>query len=106
MMPSPIPSTTRFFLVSVILTNTAVSQVCSDARRYIPDSKWLVGEGPMDAILADLDGDGELDLAAVVSDRSEVVVRLGLGDGTFGIQKKYTVDAFPFSLACGCEQRW
>jgi hypothetical protein len=50
--------------------------------------------------LADLNGDGKLDLV-VVSDQSNqtVSVLLGNGDGTFQPQVRYAVGSFPYGLA-------
>ncbi len=43
-----------------------------------------VGTAPVDVSLADLNGDGRLDLAVADGSASRVVIRLGTGEGAFG----------------------
>jgi hypothetical protein len=59
-------------------------------------------QGPLGAaVLADFNGDGILDVAAVNPVTNTVSVFLGNGDGTFQAPLNFTVDASPRALAVG-----
>ncbi len=60
-----------------------------------------VGRLPNRSTLADLDGDGDLDIATVSSSREVVAVQLGAGDGTFAASAEYAVTGSPRPLANG-----
>jgi hypothetical protein len=70
---------------------------------FIPSSTALnpitVGSTPVSVVVADVNGEGNLDL--VVSNKSSktVSVLLGNGDGTFGPQKTYAVGTAPYGVA-------
>ncbi|HZL72593.1 MAG TPA: FG-GAP-like repeat-containing protein, partial [Planctomycetota bacterium] len=63
------------------------------------------GTGPVDIELADLDGDGDLDVAVAHYDADptsdHLIIRLGNGDGTFGEARGYAGGAYTFELALG-----
>jgi len=65
---------------------------------FAPDSVYPAGDGPRSVFAADLDGDGDLDLAAVSGDPGEVFVLLNNGDGTFTNDSVYFVFWDPFSI--------
>jgi hypothetical protein len=59
-----------------------------------------VDASPQSVALADLNGDGKLDLVVVSLDSNQTVsVFLGNGDGTFQPQVRYAVGSFPDGLA-------
>ena len=62
------------------------------------------GNGCQDIELADLDGDGDLDAAAVFDmfgQLAPMIVRMGNGDGSFGEARSYAGPRSPFNLALG-----
>jgi hypothetical protein len=59
------------------------------------------GTRPRCVIMADLNGDARLDLAAANENTHRVSVFLGLGDGTVGNVTNYPVGMSPFSVAAG-----
>ncbi|MGR3278684.1 FG-GAP-like repeat-containing protein [Acaryochloris marina NIES-2412] len=53
-----------------------------------PDPSYIVDENPQDVELADLNGDGQLDLITANTDGRSISLRLGNADGTFqGLQE-------------------
>jgi hypothetical protein len=66
------------------------------ARRDPNVSPWW---GAYSVIVADLNGDGNLDLAVTNFSGSNVGVLLGKGDGTFSAPKTYHVGEGPFTIA-------
>jgi len=56
---------------------------------------------PADVDIADVDGDGSLDLVAACSQAQLVALHLGNGDGTFGHDRRYTTGAEPRAIALG-----
>ena len=59
---------------------------------------YSVGDGPGSVVLAELDGDGDLDLAAANRLSNTVAVRLNQGDGTFGVESTHAVGTTPSSV--------
>ncbi len=51
--------------------------------------------------IADLDGDGDLDIASADGSSDQVWVFSNAGDGTFGTQVAYSVGGYPFGVAIG-----
>lgn len=62
---------------------------------------YSVGSAAYSAALADLDGDGILDMAVANLGSSTVSVRLGVGDGTFGPESTIPGGPGPVSIAAG-----
>ncbi len=56
---------------------------------------YPTGEGPVDIIAVDLNGDGNLDLVTANYTEWNVSVLLGLGDGTFGPTQNYPAGPSP-----------
>src|SRR5439155_1298688 len=85
--------------VSVLLGN-------GDGTFQAPRS-FAVGSSPLSAAVADINGDGRLDLAVAnygnpsVGDLGNVVVLLGNGDGTFQPALPFTVGTNPESVVVG-----
>jgi hypothetical protein len=61
-------------------------------------STFSVGDSPFDVVIADFDGDGNLDVATANNSNS-VSVLLGNGDGTFQSAKNYPGENSPCSVA-------
>lgn len=56
------------------------------------------GKGPVSAVVADLDGDGQLDLAVANRDSNDVSVLIGRGDGRFAAPVSYATGLAPRSI--------
>ena len=56
------------------------------------------GYGPSEVVVADLNGDGKLDLAVVNDDGGRVTIQFGNGDGTFQSAFVVQASALPFFL--------
>ncbi|HXU13144.1 MAG TPA: VCBS repeat-containing protein, partial [Candidatus Binatia bacterium] len=73
--------------------------------RFGPESFFPVGDGPSAVVLADLNGDGHLDIAVANGDQypdlqdDNVSVLLGHGNGAFDPQTTYRVGRTPSDLA-------
>ena len=59
------------------------------------------GSNPYDAVVADFNRDGKLDLATAANDDSTAAVHLGNGAGALGASVPYPVSFHPFALAAG-----
>src|SRR5439155_22436125 len=86
--------------------NVAVLLGNGDGTFQAPRS-FAVGSSPLSAAVADINGDGRLDLAVAnygnpsVGDLGNVVVLLGNGDGTFQPALPFTVGTNPESVVVG-----
>ncbi len=81
------------FLFTIISSTPSVSFNRKD---------YGAGNGPSSVAVADFNGDGILDLAAVNRDDSTVSILLGNGDGTFQAQVTYATGGYtPVSVAVG-----
>src|SRR5439155_24471611 len=60
-----------------------------------------VTKAPVDVVIADFDGDGNLDLASLSRRAGTLTVRLGLGDGSFAAGTDVFVGGSPVALAVG-----
>jgi hypothetical protein len=65
---------------------------------FAPHSVYPVGDDPSSVFSADLDGDGDLDLATANFASDNVSVLLNNGDGTFATHSVYTVGDYPQSV--------
>lgn len=65
---------------------------------FAPPSTLATGPGPNAVVCADFNGDGRLDTAVANVYGANVVVRLGLGDGTFHPAASYAVGSGPRGL--------
>src|SRR5262249_57124707 len=61
----------------------------------------LVGSLPYSVVVADLNGDGVLDLATANLSTDNVSVLLGRGDGTFAAERRVAAGYQPYSVAVG-----
>jgi len=68
---------------------------------------FAVGSGPASLVVGDFDGDGRQDLAVANSfgesleSEGDVSILPGLGDGTFGPQRRFAAGARPSSISVG-----
>jgi hypothetical protein len=70
-------------------------------RSFRPPRNFVVGRGASAILPADIDGDGDLDLASVNSQSEDVFVLLNRGDGFFARRLSFGAGRFPVSLAIG-----
>ncbi len=68
---------------------------------FRPDSVYAVGEKPWSIFAADLDGDGDPDLATANVNTDNLSVLLNNGDGTFSPHSDYPVNEDPWSVFGG-----
>src|SRR5262249_223564 len=66
-----------------------------------PKTDYQVGAGANGAVLADLNGDGHLDILSENFDGHNLSVLLGHGDGTFGSKTDFSVSGNPIGAAVG-----
>jgi len=83
--------------VSILLGNNSNGKG-DGTFRSAPGSPISVAIRPVSVAIADLDGNGKLDLAVVDFTDSVVSVLLGNGNGTFGGPTAYGVGGHPFSI--------
>jgi hypothetical protein len=89
---------TRLFVVAVVLM-AAVFPVGASAQLFFPTTEYRVGgQATSFVTVADVNGDGYLDMLVANAISSTVGVRLGNGDGTFWGQAKYASGGLPNSL--------
>jgi thiol-disulfide isomerase/thioredoxin len=79
---------------SVTKSPGAVSESGAELRLK-PAVEYLMGQFPQSVALADLNGNGRLDVATSNRRDNSVTVRLGGGDGTFGEAVTYRTDPEP-----------
>jgi hypothetical protein len=74
------------------------SVVYDGSGTFASDSVYAADDDPYSVFSADLDGDGDLDLATANINSSNVSVLLNNGDGTFALQSVYAVGQEPYSV--------
>ena len=79
--------------ISVLLGN-------GDATFRAPVS-YVTGPSPNAVLIADFNGDGEPDIAAVNGDNNTLSILIGRGDGTFLPAVNYSTDSYPDEIAVG-----
>jgi hypothetical protein len=67
-------------------------------QTYRLGSTYTLGSGPVAVSLADVNGDGKLDLLAVNRNDKTLMVMLGNGDGTFGKAQTISLSGSPNAL--------
>ena len=65
---------------------------------FLAESTIAIGAAPNNAVAADLDGDGDIDVVTTNRADDSVSVLLNNGTGTFAAQVVYGVGDFPFNL--------
>ena len=68
---------------------------------FSPRASYMTDAGPDGVAIADLDGDGKLDLAVANQAGRSVSVLMGRGDGTFGTQTSTASDGGPTTIVAG-----
>ena len=68
---------------------------------FKPRTEVEVGHDPLFAQMADLNGDGNDDIAVNNHATNDISVLLGRGDGTFETDRRVPVSGFPFALGTG-----
>ncbi len=81
--------------------------VCGDAMPaagevcYVAGGSFATGMGPTDLVLADFDGDTNVDVVTSNAVGGDVTILLGNGDGTFGGPTPFAVGLNPVAIALG-----
>ncbi len=86
-----------FVAIWLLSTTAALAQ----DSLFAPAVNYAVGITPCSVIAADLDDDGDNDLAVANDTSYSVSVLMGNGDGTFRAAVDYAVDLFPRAVAAG-----
>src|ERR1700687_1208415 len=81
-------------LCHVLFVATAQGQGISFARQ-----DYAVGTSPQGIAVADLNGDGQLDLAVANEGSNDVSALLGNGDGTFQTARSFAAGSSPRAIA-------
>jgi hypothetical protein len=96
-----------FWLIEVVaqsggdaVTQTFLVEV-RPSEASAPGADYLVGRSPLHVHLADVNRDRHLDAITTASFENTVMVRLGLGDGSFREGYIYTVGREPWHVASG-----
>jgi hypothetical protein len=71
-----------------------------DSIPFVPAVNYGTDEAPYSVFCADLDGDGDLDLAVANYDSDNVSILKNNGDGTFQPKEDYETGNGPFSVFC------
>ncbi len=71
------------------------------AGGFTAGGAFAVGQGPRGMVVADFNGDGNLDIATANNTDNTVSVRLGDGKGGFGAVKTYSVGSGPQDIQAG-----
>jgi|GEM_PF-3369262 len=79
---------------------TPPSVFSTDSIPFTPPVNYEAGDGPVYVFCADLDGDGDLDLAVANSLSDNVSILKNNGDGTFQTRVDYDVNDQPYSVFC------
>lgn len=93
--------TERLGLVAGVIGAATTSGLAQFAG-FAPAQGYGTIQAPQDSVLADLDNDGDLDIALTVNGDDafdEIVVLLNNGNGTFGGATMYGVGGFPSGIA-------
>lgn len=62
-------------------------------------ARIAVGDSPVAIAVADVDGDGQLDVLTANGDSGDISVLRGRGDGTFAAPQRFGIGRFPTALA-------
>jgi FG-GAP-like repeat/PASTA domain len=90
-----------FFAVWTLLSAVPCVAGAASVPRFSSPVEVDVGADPFRMLAADLDGDGNADLANVDWMSATVSVALGRGDGTFGKRTAYRTGRYPAGIAAG-----
>ncbi len=76
-------------------------QTAAAPAKFPTYERYLTGGDPSGFAAADLDGDGDIDLASALANEDSVSIVFNNGDGTFGAYVPYSVGDLPYSVAAG-----
>lgn len=100
MRPGITRITQTYLAVSLILGMLlGVPQPSQAQVSFTSKVDFTTGLTPVAFAVADLNGDGKLDLAVINQDANTVSVLLGVGDGTFGAKSDFATGLTPVALA-------
>src|SRR5207247_11201521 len=69
--------------------------------KAVAEHESVMGRHPEGVAVGDLNGDGDLDLAAANINSNNVSTLFGAGDGTFGTATNYPADGSPKTVSMG-----
>ena len=76
-----------------------VDNVAGSPSVTFPNAKRTVGDNPLGVVLADLNGDGVLDLVTSNFSSNDVSILIGNGDGTFAGERRFSVGDSPSAVS-------
>ena len=82
-----------------LLINVGTGEITDDEAIFAAPTPFDMGVDVISFILEDLNGDHNLDIAALSNESNQVTIRLGLGDGQFSLAAMYTTGDNPVSIA-------
>jgi hypothetical protein len=95
-----LPLIVGLLLVSAGLLGASVLAPVAGALSFGPRADFATGTDPEAVTVADVDGDGHLDILTADFGATQVSVLYGTGSGTFGGRRAFETNVQPSRLAC------